>query len=211
MIAIVDYKAGNLRSVELAVGRVGYSSCVTNEAEDVERADRVIFPGVGAAGAAMAELERLKLDEAIRLAVREGKPVLGICLGTQVILDRSDEDGGTTCLGILAGGVKRFAERGAGDAARKIPHMGWNAVRLRRRHPVFEGVREGEEFYFVHSYYPAPAEERCVIGTTTYGVEFASVIGSGNLVAVQFHPERSGLAGLRVLENFLQWDGRDTC
>ena len=208
MIAIVDYNAGNLRSVELAVAHVGGAACVTQDPQEVRAAERVIFPGVGAAGSAMAELRRLGLDRAVTEAVAAGKPVLGICLGTQVILEESEEDGGTACLGILRGRVRRFREDTPGWGRRKIPHMGWNGVCLRGNHPVFDGIDEEDEFYFVHSYYPAPEAEEDVIGTTTYGLAFASVVGRANLIAVQFHPERSGRPGLRIIENFLRWDGR---
>ena len=208
MLAIVDYNAGNLRSVELAVARTGTASVVTRDADQVARADRVIFPGVGAARSAMGQLLSLGLDEAIREAVTRGKPVLGICLGTQIILEESDEDGPIPCLGILRGRVRRFPEAlDASPQARKVPHMGWNEVTFVRRHPVFAGLEDGEEFYFVHAYYPVVAEESDVIATTEYGVTFSCVIGRDNLVAVQFHPERSGRLGLRVIENFLRWNG----
>ena len=209
MIAIVDYKAGNLRSVELAVARTGYTAIATGEPEKVAAADRVIFPGVGAAGAAMEQLRRSGLDRAIRETVDSGRPVLGICLGAQIILDESEEDGGTPCLGIIPGKVERFPVGGAAPKdARKVPHIGWNEVTFRRRHPVFEGIADGSEFYFVHSYYPAASQPSDVIATTRYSVTFSSVIGRGNIVAVQFHPERSGRIGLRVIRNFLEWDGR---
>jgi len=209
MIAIVDYNAGNLRSVELAIARTGRTAVVTQDADKVRAADRVIFPGVGAAGAAMGELARLGLDEALRDAVRRNVPVLGICLGTQIILDASEEDGGTSCLGIIPGRVKRFPEgEGVRPEARKIPHMGWNGVSFRRRHPVFQGVEDGDEFYFVHSYYPEAGDDDDVVATTDYSVTFSSVMARGGLVAVQFHPERSGNVGMRVIENFMTWDGR---
>lgn len=210
MIAIVDYNAGNLRSVALAVARGGRAAVVTQNGDEVRTADRVIFPGVGAADAAMAELTRLGLDEALRDVLRRDVPVLGICLGTQIILDESQEDGGTKCLGIIPGSVRRFPEgKGVSPEARKIPHMGWNAVDFRRRHPVFDGVEEGEEFYFVHSYYPEAADDADVVATTDYSVTFSSVMAHGSLVAVQFHPERSGSVGMRVIDNFMTWDGRN--
>lgn len=210
MIVIVDYNAGNLRSVELAVARAGQTAMVTQDPERLRAADRVIFPGVGAAGAAMEELARLGLDEALRDAVRRDVPVLGICLGTQIIFDESRENGGTRCLGIIPGEVKRFPEGpGVPPEARKIPHMGWNAVNFRRRHPVFDGVEDGDEFYFVHSYYPEAADEADVVATTDYSVAFSSVVARGSLVAVQFHPERSGKVGMRVIENFMTWGGRN--
>ena len=207
---IVDYNAGNLRSVLLAVERAGGDAIVTQAPKDVLSAERVIFPGVGAARAAMKELAHLGLDATIRDVIARGTPVLGICLGTQIILDESEEDGGTPCLGIIAGRATRFPEGDhAPPEARKVPHMGWNAVRLTKTHPVFEDIEEGDEFYFVHSYYPSPVNEGDIVATTEYGIAFASVLGRGNLIAVQFHPERSGRAGIRVIKNFLTWNGED--
>ena len=205
MIAIVDYRAGNLTSVQLALSYLGVPSVITRDPEVVARADRVIFPGVGAAGAAMRHLAELRLAEPLRQAVVDRKPFLGICLGTQVILAHSAEDGGVDCLGILPGDVRRFQ---SADPLCKIPEMGWNTVEIRRRHPLLEGIEDATEFYFVHSYYPAPADDALIIGTTGYaGVQFASVVRRDNLVAVQFHPERSGRYGLQLLQNFAEWEG----
>ncbi len=205
MIAIVDYRAGNLVSVQLALSYLGVPSVITRDPEVVARADRVIFPGVGAAGAAMRHLAELHLAEPLRQAVVDRKPFLGICLGTQVIFAHSAEDGGVDCLGILPGAVRRFQ---SADPLCKIPEMGWNTVEIRRPHPLLEGIEDATEFYFVHSYYPAPADDALIIGTTGYaGVQFASVVGRDNLVAVQFHPERSGRYGLRLLQNFAEWEG----
>lgn len=205
MIAIVDYRAGNLVSVQLALSYLGVPSVITRDPEVVAKADRVIFPGVGAAGAAMRHLTELRLAEPLRQAVADRKPFLGICLGTQVILAHSAEDGGVDCLGILPGDVRRFQ---SADPLCKIPEMGWNTVEIRRRHPLLEGIEDATEFYFVHSYYPAPADDALIIGTTGYaGVQFASVVGRDNLAAVQFHPERSGRYGLQLLQNFAEWEG----
>ena len=186
---------------------LGFEGRVTRDPAVIRDAARVIFPGVGAAGASMESLRRHGLDEEIRRAVRSGRPVLGMCIGCQVVFDRSDEDGGTSCLGLLPGAVVRFPF-GPGDGV-KVPHMGWNEVRFRAAHPVLEGLAEGSpppQFYFVHSFYPRPEEASDVLGACEYGgVEFAAAVGRGNLVAVQFHAEKSGRPGLRLLENFLRW------
>jgi len=206
VIAIVDYKAGNLTSVQLAFEALGIPARVTDRSADILAADRVVFPGVGAAGSAMRSLGTLQLADTLREVVRRGTPFLGICLGTQIILGFSEEDGGVETIGLVAGRVRLFRPESPLD---KVPQIGWNAVRLRRPHPVFAGIEDGSEFYFVHSYYPQPEDSGDVIGVTDYaGVEFASVVGRGNLVATQFHPEKSGRIGLRVFENFSRWDGR---
>ncbi len=206
MIAIVDYKAGNLTSVKLAFDVLGIEARVTDRFADILAADRVVFPGVGAAGAAMRNLESLKLADTLREVVRRGTPFLGICLGTQIILGYSEEDGGVSTVGLVPGRVKLFQPTSWED---KVPQIGWNAVQLLRQHPIFEGIENGSEFYFVHSYYPDPENCSDVVGVTDYaGVEFASVIGRGNLVATQFHPEKSGRIGLSLFKNFSRWDGR---
>jgi imidazole glycerol-phosphate synthase subunit HisH len=203
-IVIIDYKAGNLTSVERAVEAVGAAGEVTRDPEAVARARRIIFPGVGAAGKAMATLRELKLDQALIQAARQGVPILGICLGAQIILEHSEEND-APCIGLLPGQTRALAFK----PGLKVPHMGWNKVRLLRPHPVLKGVPPQAEFYFVHGYYPAPASPEMVLGVTEYGMEFPSIIGRGNLVATQFHPEKSGRAGLVLLKNFLAWDGRD--
>ncbi len=206
MIAIVDYKAGNLTSVRLAFDVLGIDARVTDRSADILAADRVVFPGVGAAGAAMRNMESLKLADPLREVVRRGTPFLGICLGTQIILGFSEEDGGVPTVGLVPGRVRLFHPVSRED---KVPQIGWNGVRLKREHPVFEGIESGSEFYFVHSYYPDPENGADVVGVTDYaGVEFASVIGRDNLVATQFHPEKSGRIGLTLFKNFSQWDGR---
>ena len=209
MIAVVDYRAGNLRSVERALNRLGVPCRITQDPREIRSADRVIFPGVGAAGAAVAGLEAAGIDRVLREVVDRGTPFLGICLGAQIILERSEEDD-AACLGLIPGTVTRFPSPlfGPGGERLKVPHMGWNGLRKRSNHPVLEDVRETDEFYFVHGYYPRPAAEGHVIATTEHGTEFPSVIGRGNLVAMQFHPEKSGEPGLRILERFARWDGR---
>lgn len=210
MIAIIDYKAGNLTSVQRALAFLGRDSVITSRAAEVLAAERVIFPGVGAAGTAMFDFKRLKLDTALVEAYGRGKPILGICLGTQIIMERSEENQ-TRCLGIIKGEVLRFPENISEPGGRKlkVPHMGWNRVNVTREHAVFDGIDSQSEFYFVHSYYPAPRETRNLLGQTLYGIPFASVLVSANLVAVQFHPEKSGRPGLRLLSNFCVWDGKD--
>ena len=205
MIAIVDYKAGNLTSVRLAFDAIAIEAVPTADPAVLARADRIVFPGVGAAASAMANLRATGLIDTLRARIAAGVPFLGICLGTQILLDRSEEDGGVDTLGILPGAVRKFTPS---DPACKIAHMGWNQVRAARPHPLLEGVPDGSDFYFVHSYYPDPADRGDVIGTTDYaGIVFASMIGRGNVAATQFHVEKSGKTGLHVLRNFARWDG----
>lgn len=204
MIIIIDYEAGNLTSVARALRHIGVECTITRDHHAIRSAERVIFPGVGAAGEAMGIIRREGLDTVIREVVAAGTPFLGICLGAQIILGKSEEDNGTTCLGVIPGTATRFQ-----GSDIKIPHMGWNNITVTRPHPVLAGVDPEAQFYFVHSYYPAPAKEEDVIATTGYGIPFASVIGHGNVIASQFHPEKSGRSGLRILENFCAWDGRE--
>ncbi|MCJ8332616.1 MAG: imidazole glycerol phosphate synthase subunit HisH [Lentisphaeria bacterium] len=207
MICIVDYKAGNLTSVKLAFDALNVDAFISSKPEDVAGAERIVFPGVGAAGAAMDELNRCELSDALKAAVSNGIPFLGICVGTQILFDYSEEDGGTDCLGLVPGQVRRFQATNHYD---KIPQMGWNTVSCVKEHPVFAGVEKDTEFYFVHSYYPAPSNQQHCIAQTTYADEtFASVLGYDNLLATQFHCEKSGRPGLQLLKNFSEWDG--TC
>jgi imidazole glycerol-phosphate synthase subunit HisH len=206
VIAIIDYNAGNLTSVRLALESIDAPCEITSDPARILAAERVIFPGVGAAAEAMRNLHERGLLDSLRDAVAAGKPFLGICLGTQVIFEFSEEDGGAPCIGIVPGAVKRFTPS---DPMCKIPQMGWNAVDFRRPHPLLEGIENGSEFYFVHSYYCAPSDPAYIVGETDYAdVVFASVVGKGNLFATQFHPERSGRIGLKMLENFSRWDGK---
>jgi glutamine amidotransferase len=204
VIVIIDYQAGNLTSVVRSLKALGVEGTVTQDPAVVAQATRVIFPGVGAAGKAMATLRELGLDQALRQSFQRGIPILGICLGAQVILEHSEEND-TACLGLLPGRTRALSR----SEGLKIPHMGWNRVRFLRAHPIFTGLPEGAEYYFVHSYYPAPAETAMVVGVTDHGVEFPCAIGWRNLVATQFHPEKSGRFGLQILENFLAWEGSD--
>ncbi|HPI92502.1 MAG TPA: imidazole glycerol phosphate synthase subunit HisH [Deltaproteobacteria bacterium] len=202
MIAIIDYRAGNLRSVQRALTHLGLPCTITSQASDIAAAERVIFPGVGAAGKAMETIREIGLDRTIHEVIERGTPFLGICLGTQVIFTASEEDT-ATCLGVFPGTVRRFPVMGE-----KIPHMGWNTLRHVRSHPLLHGVDESAWFYFVHSYYPDPSEAADVVTLTSYGMEFASAVSRGNVFATQFHPEKSGAPGLRILENFSRWDGK---
>ncbi len=205
MIAIIDYKAGNLASVARAINHLGFECRITHNLKEIARAEKLIFPGVGSAGQAMKDLIKMDLDKAIVDFYKTGKAFLGICLGTQVILDDSEENE-TACLGIVSGSVRRFPSplHSKDGNALKVPHMGWNEVELKTPHPVFEGVAPGSEFYFVHSYFPVPKNKDTIIGTTDYGISFASALGYKNLIAVQFHPEKSGKPGLTILKNFCE-------
>jgi glutamine amidotransferase len=205
MIAVLDYKGGNLASVSAVLEHLGLPHVVTDDPAAVRAAERVLFPGVGAAAASMDNLRRSGLDASLREALDAGKPVLGICIGCQLLLDSSQEDGGTACLGLVPGEVKRFAFPRL-PGAPKVPHMGWNPVAWRQEHPVAAGIPSGTMFYYVHSYYPAPSLPELTLGTSEYGgLEFVAAFGRKNLVATQFHPEKSGEAGLRLLANFASW------
>ncbi|MCX5847992.1 MAG: imidazole glycerol phosphate synthase subunit HisH [Deltaproteobacteria bacterium] len=207
MIAIINYNAGNITSVARALQSIGQKFVVTDDIKKLDTASHVIFPGVGAAGEAMAYLREKKLDIWLKNWIATGKPLMGICLGTQIILDYSEENE-TNCIGLVAGSTKRFPDKlTSGGQALKIPHMGWNSVKFRRVHPVFQDVSPDAEFYFVHSYYPAPSDESAVLGITDYGMDFCSVLAKENLVAMQFHPEKSGRPGLQILRNFCAWRG----
>lgn len=200
---IVDYDAGNLRSVQRACREVGLDAAIASEPQAVAHAERVIFPGVGQAGSAMATLRRTGLDAALRHAIDAGTPILGICLGLQISLDHSEE-GDTPCLGLIPGRVRRFA---LDDPRLKVPHMGWNEVRVVQSHPVLDGIEPGDEFYFVHAYYPDPASKASVLAVANYEREFCCALGLGNYIGVQFHTEKSGRVGLDLIARFAAWDG----
>jgi imidazole glycerol phosphate synthase glutamine amidotransferase subunit len=197
-IAVVDYGAGNLVSIDQALRTVGAEVLLARDAEGLRGVDAVIVPGVGAAAPAMARLESHGLADPIRDWLAADRPFLGICLGLQLLFDGSDEDGAVT-LGAVAGRTVRL------DDAPTLPHIGWNQVERTRSHPLFDGIADGADFYFVHSYVgvPAPAAQDLVLATTDHGGAFASAVARGSLAGVQFHPERSGRDGLRLLANFV--------
>ena len=208
MITIIDYKAGNLTSVQLAFESIGQKVKITDRPEDILRADKIVFPGVGAAQSAMDNLKNLKLIDPIRKVIADGIPFLGICIGMQLLFESSEEDGGTKCLGILPGQVKKFI---CADKTFKIPQIGWNTVKFMppHPHPIFNGIEDQSEFYFVHSFYPSCSNKNFILGQSEYSNStFASSAGRDNFAAVQFHPERSGRIGLRMLENFSRWNGK---
>jgi len=203
VITIVDYNAGNLRSVKRACDAVGIDAEFTQDPARVARADKVIFPGVGHARSAMDTLVRTGLRDAVLEAARRGTPLLGICIGAQLMLDGSEE-GPTDGLALLPGMTKRFRLQ---DPKLKIPHIGWNAVSVERPHPLLAGLSPGDELYFVHSYYLAPSDPAQVHASSDYGGAFCCAMGRDNLFATQFHPEKSGRLGLDLLRRFAAWDG----
>ena len=200
-VVIVDYGAGNLRSVQRAVERTGIAPCITDDRRIVERARALIVPGVGAAADTMRNLRAHGMVEPIQEWIAAERPFLGVCMGMQALFSRSDEDGGQQCLGIIAGDVIRFPDQ----PGLKIPHMGWNTVRQKAAHWVFDGVPDNSYFYFVHGYHGDTTDPDVVIGEAEYGRLFPAVVAQGNLVATQFHPEKSSTAGLRIYANFLRF------
>jgi glutamine amidotransferase len=205
-LTIVDYNGGNLRSVQRACQAVGIESDFTQDPEVVRRAERLIFPGVGNAQTAMETLLHLGLDQALREALARGTPVLGICVGAQLILDSSEESQ-IPCLGLLPGKTVRFR---LADPSLKIPHIGWNEVKRANTHVLLENLKPGDEFYFVHSFFPKPEDSNAVFATADYGGDFCCALGKDNLFATQFHPEKSGKLGLSLLERFSRWNGSPT-
>lgn len=196
MITIIDYGAGNLRSVTNAITKLGHQWQITNRPDEVFKAQAVILPGVGAAADTLANLKATGMVGPIRQIIAEGRPFLGVCLGLQILFTGTEEGGGHKCLDIIPGRVKRL------PPGLKIPHMGWNQVKQRLYHPIFAGIPDKAHFYFVHSYYAVPDDESLVAGETDYGMPICSLIARGNLVATQFHPEKSGEFGLRLYQNF---------
>ena len=201
MIAIVDYGAGNLRSVMNALTMLGYQAMVTRECECVLSAEAVVFPGVGAAGDTMRSLCDSGMAGAIRERIHRGRPTLAICVGMQVLFSATEEGGGHQCLGVVPGVVRRL------PSGLKVPHMGWNQVKQMTSHPIFAGIPDEANFYFVHSYYAHPEDGEGVAGTTEYGVPMCSVFVQDNVVATQFHPEKSGELGLTMYGNFFRMAG----
>lgn len=208
-VAVIDYGMGNLRSVMTALEHVADKDTrvvLTDKPEVANQADRIVFPGQGAAKDCMQALTQSGLGQ-VMLEAAQTKPFLGICMGQQVLLSHSEENSGTHLLEMFKGEVKRFPEL-KGDDRLKIPQMGWNTIREVQAHPLFNGVADNSYFYFVHSYYVEPQDPALIAGETVYGVPFASAIGKDNVFAMQCHPEKSADAGLKLLENFLNWDGQ---
>lgn len=201
MIAIIDYGAGNLSSVVKALNILGHDPVVTSEAEMIDKYQTLVLPGVGAAGDAMTQLRNLNMTEKIIESINRGVPFLGICLGMQVLLTKSEESGGEECLGVVPGEVRKLPD------SLKVPHMGWNQIRQRISHPIFTGISDNAYFYFVHSYYVQPTDKGVIAADTEYSTDFCSLIASDNVVATQFHPEKSGKQGLKLLQNFLRFAG----
>ena len=212
-VAVIDYGMGNLHSVAKALEKVGegVDIKVTADAQTILAADRVVLPGVGAMRDCMGEIIRLGLDDVIRKFVDSGKPLLGVCVGMQALLEFSAENKGVACLGILPGKVEYFGDDlrdiKTGDKL-KIPHMGWNQVHHEIEHPMWDGIAQDARFYFVHSYYAQPGNPDLIAASTNYGFSFTSVVSKDNVFAVQFHPEKSQHAGLALYANFLKWDGK---
>jgi len=197
MITIIDYGAGNLRSVVNAITKLGYQPKITALAADIVNASVVILPGVGAAGDVMENLKKLRLIDPIRNYIDSGKPFLGICIGMQVLFTHTEE-GDYDCLNIIPGQVLKL------PAGQKIPQIGWNQVKYKAPNRIFDGVPDNTNFYFVHSYYCQPNDKSLIIGETDYGIPFCSAVAVGNLTAIQFHPEKSGDWGLKIYDNFLK-------
>ncbi len=212
VIAVVDYGMGNLRSVSKALEHVAQEHqqvIVSSSAEEIADAERVVFPGQGAARDCMKQLQDLKLDQVVLQAANE-KPFLGICMGMQVLMSHSEENQGVNCMNLYPGDVRSFADEAIQPQMQllKIPHMGWNEVSHKQQHPLWQGIKDNNRFYFVHSYYVDPEDEALVAGTTQYGIEFVSAIARDNVFAAQFHPEKSAHDGLQLLKNFSRWDGQ---
>ncbi len=204
MITILDYGAGNLRSVQRACRAIGKEEEVVRDVDGLRRAERIIFPGIGAARSAMDNLSEMGVVEALVECVEQGIPTLGICIGAQVALDRSEE-GDTECLGLIPGTTRLFQ---LDDPTLKVPHIGWNEVRVTQPHPLLDGLEPGDEFYFVHSYFLDPESDEHCFAVSDYGGEFAVAIGRGSFFATQFHPEKSGRFGLELLSRFAKWNGK---
>lgn len=211
-VAVIDYGMGNLHSVASALGHVanGESIVITADPAVVAAADRVVFPGVGAIRDCMGEIRRLGFDNLLRDQVASGKPVLSICVGMQALMQHSEENDGVDCINLIPGQVKFFGEHLRDETGEplKVPHMGWNQVNQTIDHPLWQKIARDSRFYFVHSYYVQAEDRQLVAATTQYGVSIDAALARNNLFAAQFHPEKSHTAGLQLLKNFLQWDGR---
>jgi len=213
-IAIIDYGMGNLHSAAKAVARAVENAdvIISSNPDEIKKADRVVFPGVGAMRDCMSGLQKSELDGVIREVAKE-KPFLAICVGMQALMDHSEENSGIDCLGLFSGNVRYFGDSMIDDAGEKlkVPHMGWNQVMQIKSHALWKGIPDASRFYFVHSYYVDARDTSVVAGLTDYGVKFAASIASENIFAVQFHPEKSHRAGLTLLSNFARWNGDDQC
>jgi len=214
IIAVVDYNMGNLRSVTQALQHVAPTAeiKITSNSDAILKADRVVFPGQGAARDCMSELQSRELVEVVKQATRT-KPFLGICMGMQVLLQHSQENGGVDLMGVYYGQVKHFegviGRRDARGERLKIPQMGWNRIQHTQDHPLWKGIESGSRFYFVHSYFIEPENAALTAGTTDYGIDYTSAIAQDNVFAIQAHPEKSADDGLQLLRNFTQWDGQN--
>ena len=206
-VAIVDYDAGNLRSVQRACQALGLDGFITASPEEVLAADKIIFPGVGSSVSAVDTLHDRGLFDALIEAFQKGTPLLGICLGSQIVLEHTEE-GDKDCLGLIDGVVERFD---FADRTYKIPHIGWNEISISQPHPLLRQVEDGDEFYFVHSYFTRPTQQANVIATTDYNINFCSILAKDNLFATQFHLEKSGKKGLSILAEFASWEGGSAC
>ena len=198
MIAIIDYGAGNLQSVKKALDFIGAESVITDNPETINACDRILLPGVGSFGDAMNSMNEKGLVETVKQNALSGKPFLGICLGLQLLFEESEESPGIKGLGILKGKIKRFSN----DMNLKIPHIGWNSLSIKQNDTIFKDIPENSYVYFVHSYYLQAEDENDVATVTNYGIDFHSAVGKGNIFATQFHPEKSGDVGLKILKNF---------
>jgi glutamine amidotransferase len=199
VIAVVDYGAGNLRSVVRALEHAGAEALVTSQAKDLDRAGAIVLPGVAAASDTMKGLQDRGLVGPVLRAIEQGKPFLGLCMGLQALLTYSEEGGHQQCLDVIPGAVRRL------PAGLKVPEMGWNQVSCRAEHPLLDGIPDGSYFYFVHSFYAEPSDPSVVVATTEYGLRFPSILARGNVFATQFHPEKSGRRGLQLYANFVRW------
>ncbi len=209
-VAVIDYGMGNLHSVSKAIEHVAPEAnvLVTSDASLIREADRVVLPGVGAIRDCMAEIQRLGVDELVK-EVSQDRPFLGICVGMQALMQHSEENSGVDCIGLLPGQVKFFGEPLIEEGERlKVPHMGWNRVSQAQVHPLWQGIDDGERFYFVHSFYVAMEQSKYVMGSSHYGKPIDAAVGHENIFAVQFHPEKSQHSGLALLKNFVQWNGQ---